>query len=73
MANALVVSDFNPKFLNDKLIINDISDCEFCLNMKGGLQIMQEQLSSARLIIKLLHSEGKIVNAIDTTTNQEMN
>ena len=34
---------------------------------------MQEELSSARLIIKLLQSEGNIVNAIDNTTNQEMN
>jgi len=42
MANALVVSDFSSKYLDDKLIINDVSDCEFCLNMKRELQIMQE-------------------------------
>jgi len=41
--------------------------------MKRELQLMQEELSSARLIIKLLQAEGNIVNAIDTTTNQEMN
>jgi len=41
--------------------------------MKKELQILHEELSSARLIIKLLQTEGNAVSAIGITTNQETN
>lgn len=67
------MSDFRPKCLNDKLIINGVSECESCLSMKRELQEMHEELCSARLIIKLLQTEGNIANTIDIAANQGRN
>jgi len=41
--------------------------------MKSELQILREELSSARLIIKLLQTEGNAVNAVDISTNRGTN
>jgi len=60
-------------FLEDKVIRNDPSECQFCLNMKRELQIMHEELKSARLIIKILQTEGNTVNTTIITTNQALN
>ena len=72
MAAARVQSDFSPKYLDDNVRINGASECEFCLNMKRELQEMHEELRSTRLIIKLLQTEGNIVNTNNIAINQEM-
>ena len=63
---------FNTKCLDDKLITVDESECKCCLNMKRVVEEMQEELSSARLIIRLLQADGNITG-IDTAVNQETN
>ena len=73
MADSLVDSEFRPKCFDEKVIINDKSESEFSFNMKSELQILREELSSARLIIKLLQTEGNAVNAVDISTNRGTN
>jgi len=73
MADSVVDIEFNPKCFGDKVIINDKSECEFCFNITSELQILHEELSSARLIIKLLQTEGNAVNAFDISTNRGTN
>jgi hypothetical protein len=57
MADSQVEVDFNVQCLADKIIINGVSECKCCLNLKRELQEIQE-LSSAKLIIEPLHTEG---------------
>jgi hypothetical protein len=73
VADSTKESDFSPKSLDGKVIINGVSECECCLNMKKELKEMQEELCSARLIIRLLQTEGNIVNNTDIASNQEVN
>ena len=63
-------SEFSPKCFDEKVGLKNKSDCDFCLNLKREIQILHEKLSSAKLVIKLLQTEG---NAVDSTTNQERN
>jgi hypothetical protein len=72
MADGRVESDFSAKRLDDKLITSGTSECQCCLNMRRNLKEMREELSSAKLIINLLQTEGNVVTTIDTATNQEM-
>jgi hypothetical protein len=51
-------SDLSPMYLDGNVIINGVSDCEYCINTKRELQVMHEELCSATLIIKLLQTEG---------------
>ena len=57
MADSRVEVDFNVQCLADKIIINGVSECKCCLNLKRELKEIQEELSSAKLIIELLQKE----------------
>jgi hypothetical protein len=71
MAADRVESDPSSKCLDNNVRIKCVSDCESCLNIKRELQEMHEELRSARLIIKLLQTEGNIANTNNIETNLE--
>jgi hypothetical protein len=51
--------DFSAHCLMDKIIlISGVGEFKCCLNLKRELKEMQEKLSSAKLIIKLLQKKG---------------
>jgi hypothetical protein len=54
MAVGQVERDFSALRFDDKARISDVSECKCCINFKKELQ---DELSSAKLIIKLLQSE----------------
>ena len=58
MAISLVESDFSALCFDNKLRISGVNECKCCINMKKELKELQDELSSAKLIIKLLHSES---------------
>jgi len=59
MADGQVEVDFSAQCLTDKIIIiSGVSKCKCCLDMKRELKEIQEELRSAKLIIKLLQTEG---------------
>jgi len=70
MAEAVVQNEFSPKCFDEKVGLKNKSDYDLCLNLKREIQILHEEISSAKLIIKLLQTEG---NPIDSSTNQERN
>ena len=49
--------DFNAQCLADKITIIGVSESKCCLNLKRELKEIQEELSSAKLIIELLQKE----------------
>jgi hypothetical protein len=49
--------DFNAQCLADKITISSVSECKCCLNLKRELKEIQEELSSAKIIIELLQKE----------------
>ena len=58
MAACQVKSDFSGLCFDDKSRISGVIECKYCTNMKQELKELQYELSSAKLIIKLLHSES---------------
>jgi hypothetical protein len=58
MAVGQVESDFSALCFDDKARISDVSECKCCINIKKELKELQDELSSAKLIIKLLQSES---------------
>jgi hypothetical protein len=58
MAVRQVESDFSALCLDDKTRIRDVSECKYCINVKKELKGLQDELISAKLIIKLLQSES---------------
>jgi hypothetical protein len=53
MADSRVEVDFSAQCLADKVIISSVSECKCCLNLKRELNEVQEELSSAKLIMEL--------------------
>ena len=51
-------SDFSALCFGEKTRLRDVSECKYCINMEKELKELQEELSSAKLIIKLLQSES---------------
>jgi NADPH-dependent glutamate synthase beta subunit-like oxidoreductase len=58
MADGRVEVDFSAQCSADKIIVRGVNECTCCLNPKRELKEIQEELSSAKLIIKLLQTEG---------------
>ena len=58
MAVGRVQSGFRGLCSDDKTKISGVSECKYCINMKKELKELQDELSSAKLIIKLLQSES---------------
>jgi hypothetical protein len=54
MAAGQIESDFSVLCFNDKARISNVSECTCCINIKKELKELQDELSSAKLIIKLL-------------------
>jgi len=50
--------DFSALCFGEKTSLRDVSECKYCINMEKELKELQEALSSAKLIIKLLQSES---------------
>ena len=73
MADGQVEVDFSAQFLTDKIIISGTSECTCCLDMKRELKEIQEELSSAKLIIKLLHTEGNANEHVGCGTTEPRN
>jgi len=65
MAYSLAEVDFNAQCSANKLIVSDVSECKCCLYLKQELKEMQEELSSTKLIIKLLQTEGDTHNNLN--------
>ena len=57
MAVGQVQSDFSALCFDNKSRMSGVNECKCCINMKKELQELQDELSSVKLIIKLLHSE----------------
>jgi len=57
MVDSQVEVDFSAQCLADK-IISGVTECKCCLNLKRELKEIQEEISSAKLIIDLLQKEG---------------
>ena len=49
--------DFSAQCLADKIMISGVNECKCCLNLKKELKEIQQELSSAKLIIKLAQTE----------------
>jgi hypothetical protein len=62
--------DFSAQRLADKIIISGVSECKCCLNLKREIKEIQEGLSSAKLIIKLLQTEGSANEHVGYGTNE---
>jgi hypothetical protein len=58
MAVCQIESDFSALCFNDEARRSDVSECKCCINIKKELKELQDELSSAELIIKLLQSEN---------------
>ena len=58
MAAGQVESEFSALCFDHTTRIRDVSECKCCINMKKELKELQDELSSANLIIKLLQSEN---------------
>jgi hypothetical protein len=57
MVDGRVEVDFNPQCRTVKMMISGVNECKCCLNLKRELKEIQEELSAAKLIIKLLQTE----------------
>ena len=68
MADAMVQTAFRSRCFDEKVGLVNNSDCNLCLNLKREIQILNEELSSAKLIIKLLQTDG---NSTDSSHNQK--
>ena len=53
-------SDSSALYFDNKPRLRDASECNYCTNMKKDLKELREELSSAKLIIKLLQSENNL-------------
>jgi len=58
MATSQVESDLSALCFGDKTRLRDVSECKYCINMEKELKELQDELSSAKLIIKPLQSES---------------
>jgi hypothetical protein len=65
--------DFSAQCLADKIIISGVSECKCCLNLKRELKEIQEELSSAKLIIELLQIEGSANERVGYGTTELRN
>jgi hypothetical protein len=65
--------DFSAQCLADKVIISGVSECKCCLNLKRELKEVQEELSSAKLIIELLQTEGSANDHVGYRTKEPRN
>jgi len=54
MTDGEVEVDFNAQCLADKITISGVSECKCSLHLKREIEEIQEELSSAKLIIELL-------------------
>ena len=68
MANAVVQTEFRSRCVDEKVGLVNNSDYNLCLNLKREIQILIDELSSAKLILKLLQTEG---NSTDSSHNQK--
>jgi hypothetical protein len=73
MAAGQVESDFGALSFDHKTRISDVSECKCCINMKKELKVLQDELSSASLIIKLLQSENNIIERTSYRTIEPRN
>ena len=73
MADGQVEVDFSAQCLTDKIIISGVSECKCCLDTKRELKGIQEELSSAKLIIKLLQTEGNANEYVRYVTIEPQN
>jgi hypothetical protein len=54
----LVEVDFSAQCSADKVIVRGENECTCCSDLKRELKVIQDELSLAKLIIKLLQTEG---------------
>ena len=73
MAVGQVESDFSALSFDDKTRISDVSECKCCINMKKELKELRVELSSAKLIIKLLQSESNSTGCASYRTIEPRN
>jgi len=66
MADTAVDVSYSPSKILNNLGISDISNCVKCEEVKEQLQKLQDELSSAYLIIQMLEKESKTDNATTT-------
>jgi len=57
MADGHAGVTFNAQDLEDKRTLSSVSECKCCSNLKRELKELQQELSSAKLIIELLQQE----------------
>jgi hypothetical protein len=58
MAADPVESALSALCFDDKTRINGVSECKCCINMGKELKELQDELRSAKVIIKILKSES---------------
>jgi len=61
MAYGQVEVVFKAQCLADKIKISGVSECKCCLNLKRELKEIQEEPSSAKLIIELVQKNIKVM------------
>jgi hypothetical protein len=66
----VVVSDFSPSYLTTINQNNSNMCCNNCIKLKSELQIIQDELKSALLIIDLLQEE---INSTEMSKNVSTN
>ena len=73
MAVGQVESNFSALCYDNKTRISDVSKCKCCINLKKELKELQDELSSAKLIIKLLQSESNLTECASYRTMEPRN
>jgi hypothetical protein len=73
MADGGMEVDFSAQCLADKVIISGVSECKCCLNLKRELKEIRGELSSAKLIIELLQTEGSANERVGYGTTELTN
>jgi len=73
MAVGQVESNFSAPCYDDKTRISDVSKCKCCINLKKELKELQDELRSAKLIIKLLQSESNVTECASYRTIEPRN
>jgi len=73
MADGQVEVNFIANGLEDKRILDEVSECKCCLNLKRELEELQEELSSVKLILEVLQKKDSAKEHKDYGTIQPRN